>query len=35
MRKALAWMNGEGFVDPVEAAAKRKLKKTKKAETEH
>lgn len=35
VRKALAWMNGEGFVDPVEAAAKRKLKKTKKAETEH
>ncbi|GAB1209828.1 hypothetical protein APSETT445_008616 [Aspergillus pseudonomiae] len=35
VRKALAWMKGEGFVDPVDVAAKRKLKKAKKAETEH
>ena len=35
VRKMLAWMKGEGFVDPVEVAAKRKLKKAKKAEAEH
>ncbi|KAB8233338.1 hypothetical protein BDV23DRAFT_154351 [Aspergillus alliaceus] len=34
IRKALAWMKGDGYVDPVDVAAKRKLKKAKKAEAE-
>lgn len=28
MRKGLAWMRGDGLVDPVEVAAKRKAKKS-------
>ena len=28
VRKALAWMRGDGYVDPADAAAKRKHKKT-------
>ncbi|KAE8350398.1 hypothetical protein BDV28DRAFT_40024 [Aspergillus coremiiformis] len=34
VRKVLAWMKGDGFVDPVDVAAKRKLKKAKKAKGE-
>ncbi|KAE8148025.1 hypothetical protein BDV25DRAFT_159081 [Aspergillus avenaceus] len=34
VRKALTWVKGDGFADPVEVAAKKKLKKAKKAEGE-
>ena len=34
IRKGLAWMKGDGFVDPVEALAKRKKKAGKKAEAQ-
>ncbi|KAB8073474.1 hypothetical protein BDV29DRAFT_175445 [Aspergillus leporis] len=34
VRKAMAWMRGDGLVDPVDIAAKKKLKKAKKTEGE-